>query len=191
MTDQRLASFIRSHVLKLLAAREYTRSEMHGRLLRWLKRRRSACVRHKVAAQAEFLEEVYSNNGELETETQNSRIDANYVEVINQVLDKLEKTGLLNDKRAAEAFVRNKSERFGVARVRQELKNKGVDVELATQVLEDLQNSEFNRAYKVWQKKYGKLPQNQKEYARQLRFLASRGFAADITRKILQGKVEL
>lgn len=190
MNAQQLASRIQSHALRLLAAREYTRAEIHSRLMRWLQRRQAAYTQHQSQNSARDTADNYLQTEAVHTTIQDDNNAISYATAIEQVLDKLEKTGLLNDQRAAEALVRSQSARFGVARVRYALKNKGVTPELSEQVLDDLHDSEAARAYQVWQKKYGTLPQNSKEYARQMRFLAYRGFATETIHEILRGSIE-
>lgn len=218
MSNQPLISRIQAHAIRLLAAREYTRAEIHTRLLRWLQRTQykaeqknaksashmATHTQSKASTQPAISDaavhlpttiyDTKSNISNTPATIDSSTVSANtadYATAINQVLDKLETTGLLNDQRAAESFVRSQAARFGVARVQYALKNKGVDAELANQVLGDLQHSETTRAHQVWQKKYGTLPQTPKEYARQMRFLAYRGFATETIHKILRGNVEL
>ena len=52
-------------------------------------------------------------------------------EVINLVLYKLEKEGFLNDQEFAEQWIESRMKKYGPARIRQELKIKGVDAETA------------------------------------------------------------
>ena len=42
-------------------------------------------------------------------------------------------------------------------------------------------------AREVWQRKFGTLPQDEKEKARQIRFLQSRGFGLDVIFQVLRG----
>jgi regulatory protein len=50
-----------------------------------------------------------------------------------------------------------------------------------------LKETEFERAYHLWLKKFGQKAQDQKERARQYRFLASKGFSLDVVAKIIGG----
>ncbi|MFQ6722236.1 RecX family transcriptional regulator, partial [Bordetella pertussis] len=45
----------------------------------------------------------------------------------------------------------------------------------------------YARALAVWQKRFGEKPADRAAYARQARFLAGRGFAHDVIRRILGG----
>ena len=62
-------------------------------------------------------------------------------------------------------------------KVVQELKQKGFASDLIATQAELLKENEANRMQTVWQKKFGAAPQNPAEKAKQMRFLASRGFA--------------
>ncbi len=110
-------------------------------------------------------------------------------EEIEEVLNHLQSVKLLSDERFTAAFVHSRSARFGGTRLRQELKQRGVAVELVEHELsaEDLP-SEHVRAHSVWQKKFSGAPTDAKEWAKQARFLQSRGFSSDIIRRLLNNK---
>jgi regulatory protein len=107
-------------------------------------------------------------------------------EDVEAVLDELEKHNWLSDARAAEMMVNAKRARFGAQRIAHELRQKGVAENLVGDALPKLRETELNAAREVWRKKFGTLPQDQKEKARQVRFLQSRGFALDMILKVLK-----
>ena len=112
-------------------------------------------------------------------------------EEINAVLDQLEQTGLLSDARAAAAYVRGHAARFGAAKLSHSLRAKGISADLIDASLAQQEaGSEIQRARELWQRKFGHLPtgdlRDAKEWARQARFLQSRGFSAEIIRKLLK-----
>ena len=116
-------------------------------------------------------------------------------EDIATVLEQLEKDGLLSDQRMAAAYLRSHAARFGLAKLRMNLRAKGVAEELIQQCLAqgadgDYQESEEERALQVWQKKFSRPPADQREWAQQARFLQSRGFGTDIIRKTLKAVAE-
>ncbi|MEQ1629234.1 MAG: RecX family transcriptional regulator, partial [Gallionella sp.] len=49
-----------------------------------------------------------------------------------------------------------------------------------------LKDSELEAARDVWRRKFGQLPQDAKEKAKQMRFMHSRGFGFDVIFKVLQ-----
>ena len=105
---------------------------------------------------------------------------------IDAVLDELVKRGWLSDDRAATQLLHAKRSRFGTQRIAHELRQKGIAEELIGAALPELKESELEAARGVWQRKFGTLPQDAKEKARQMRFLQSRGFALDVAFKVLR-----
>ena len=104
-----------------------------------------------------------------------------------RVLDELQAKGLLSDSRFAAMFARSRSQRFGAARIRHELREHGLDDELVRAVMEPLAATEEQRARAVWRKRFGRAPANAAERARQLRFLSQRGFATDVVLRVVGG----
>ena len=102
------------------------------------------------------------------------------------VLDELEKRNWLSDVRAATQWVDAKRGRFGTQRIAHELRQKGIAEHLIAEALPQLKETELDAAREVWQKKFGVLPQDAKEKARQIRFLQSRGFSIEVTLKVLK-----
>jgi regulatory protein len=107
---------------------------------------------------------------------------------IEAVLDDFEARGWLSNERFAEALVRRRSERYGVRKIADELERAGIDSKQSSQLLGQLKETEFHRAYELWSRKYGTKAQDQKERARQYRFLASKGFSSDVVAKIIGGQ---
>ena len=107
-------------------------------------------------------------------------------EDVEAVLDELEKRNWLSDERAAEQIVHAKRGRFGAHRITHELRRKGIAEELISNALPALKESELKAAREVWQSKFGTLPKNNNEKAKQVRFLQSRGFAPDVIFKLLR-----
>ena len=105
---------------------------------------------------------------------------------IDAVLDELVARGWLSDERAATQLLHAKRSRFGTQRIAHELRQKGIAEELIGAALPELKESELEAARGVWQRKFGTLPQDAKEKARQMRFLQSRGFALDVAFKVLR-----
>lgn len=110
-------------------------------------------------------------------------------EELDRVLKQLEEKGLQSNTRFAESLVRRKSERYGHRRVAEELKRNRIDSEVTSQLIGQMRLTEFDRAKEIWDKKYGVLATDPKELARQARFLAGKGFDADIVLKIIRGRV--
>ena len=105
---------------------------------------------------------------------------------LDAVLDELEKHNWLSDARAANLLVDSRRGRFGTQRIAHELRQKGIAENLIAQAMPQLKETELDAAREVWQRKFGILPQDQKEKARQVRFLQSRGFSLEVTLKVLK-----
>lgn len=105
---------------------------------------------------------------------------------LDALLDDLTERGWLSDARATSQFVHSKRGRFGTQRIAHELRQKGIGEELIADALPALKESELEAALQVWQRKFGVAPQDEKEKAKQVRFLQSRGFAMDAIFKVLR-----
>jgi regulatory protein len=112
-------------------------------------------------------------------------------EDLDAVLDELEKRDWLSDVRAATLFVDAKRGRFGTQRITHELRQKGIAENLIAEAMPQLKETELDAAREVWQKKFGVLPQDAKEKARQIRFLQSRGFSMDVIFKVLRSEFDI
>jgi regulatory protein len=102
------------------------------------------------------------------------------------VLDRLQAEGKLSDDRFAASFVRQRARRFGNARLRHDLRAKGLAPELVAATLATLPSAELDRARDLWSKRFGNPPPNSTEWARQARFLAQRGFSTESIRAVLR-----
>ena len=107
-------------------------------------------------------------------------------ENLDALLDDLTARGWLSDARAVTQLLHAKRSRFGTQRLSYELRQKGIAEELIGNVLPGLKESELEAARGVWQRKFGVLPHDAKEKARQVRFLQSRGFGFDVIFEVLR-----
>jgi len=107
------------------------------------------------------------------------------VSEIDPVLDALEKEGWLSTERFAHSLVHRRAGRQGTARIVQELRQHGVAEDQVAQLRDDLRATEYQRALEVWHKRFSAKPVDRNEYAKQARFLAGRGFAHDVIRRLL------
>ena len=104
---------------------------------------------------------------------------------VEQLLDWLEAHGYLSDARFIESRVNARAARQGTASIRNELARHGLALEPGQAAA--LRESEFARAKAIWQRKFAEVGADVRERARQARFLAARGFAADVVRRIVGG----
>jgi len=112
---------------------------------------------------------------------------AQTTEELAKVLDDLARTGWQSDTRFTQGWVHRKAPGHGSARVLRDLKLQGIPPEALSAVQSELKKTEYERACAVWSRKFPKTGERLSavEYARQGRFLASRGFSSDIIRRVL------
>ena len=108
-------------------------------------------------------------------------------EALRSLLDALEREKQLSDERYAGERARVLARRFGAARIRLDLKSKGVGEELAQRFSAD---GELERARAILQRKYRVPAATREERARRMRFLQQRGFAHETIRKLLSSAAE-
>ena len=102
-------------------------------------------------------------------------------------LDELARSGLLSDARYAEAIVAQKAGRYGRRAIAHALKEKGVDEAAAASALTALAGrDEVDEALALWRRRYGSPPADEREKARQVRFLVSRGYSMSVALKVLR-----
>ena len=107
--------------------------------------------------------------------------------LIAQALDELTARGLLSDTRAAESVLVGQGQRYGSHRLKATLQDKGLAPELVSAILAMAHASELDRAREVWRRRFGTAPADAAERARQMRFLAGRGFDGDTIRHVVKG----
>ena len=146
--------------LQILSQREHSRSELRRKLMV-----------HARAAQAE---------GEDWSESAPPA-----VEQVEAVLDWLQANRYLSEERFVESRVHARASRFGNLRIRQELAQHGVA--LTPDAAQQLKDSEAARARDVWLRKFGQVAAGAAERARQIRFLAGRGFSSEVIRRVVLG----
>lgn len=106
-------------------------------------------------------------------------------DAVERLLDALAAKGFINEQRVAESVLHRRAGRLGSARVLHELRAKGLPAALVNDAAEQLRGTELARAREVWRKKFGQPPADAAERARQLRFLAARGFGGDVARRAI------
>ena len=103
------------------------------------------------------------------------------------VLDKLAAKDLQSDQRAIDSLVHRRSAKLGTQRLRQEMQSKGMDPQAVAQAVALLRTSEQARALEVWRKKFGSPAATPAERAKQVRFLAGRGFSGEAIARVISG----
>jgi regulatory protein len=109
-------------------------------------------------------------------------------ENVEVVLDELAQKGWLSDTRYAELSVRAKARRFGPLKVAHDLRAKGVEDETIAAAFHAAGVDGAADIQRVWKSRFSTLPENDRERARQVRFLQGRGFGLDDILKFLRTK---
>lgn len=156
-----------ARALRLLAQREHSRLELERKLQRFVQ---------TPAEEAEGSAGAEANAGPSATP-----------EDLAAVLDALEAKGFIQPERVAQSVLYRRAPKLGSQRVLQELRQKGLDEAIIRDAAETLRDSEHQRAWDVWQRKFGQVAGTPQERARQMRFLASRGFAMAVIGKVVRG----
>jgi regulatory protein len=180
---QRAPLSLKAQALALLARREHSRAELQRKLLAHARKRAQWAVapENNLRPAANPLDgyEAAPAAEPFDAEAAASEVEA--------LLDELQAARHLSDARFAESRVHTRAPRQGLALIRRELARHGV--ELDNDTAQTLRETELQRAREIWRRKYGgEPPADPAERARQMRFLASRGFAGDVIRRLVGGR---
>ena len=107
---------------------------------------------------------------------------------VDQLLDWLAAHKYLSETRFVESRVNARSRKQGALLIKLELARHGLVLE--PEQAATLRETEFARAQALWQRKFGEVAPDARLRAKQARFLAARGFAADVVRRVVGGEEE-
>lgn len=107
---------------------------------------------------------------------------------LEKVLDEMERRGWLSAQRVVEQTLHNRRARYGSRRIVRELEDKGIAEALITEAAQQLRVGEVDAAREVWRRKFGTVPGDARERARQMRFLLGRGFDPEAVNKVVNEK---
>jgi regulatory protein len=107
-------------------------------------------------------------------------------QALQAVLDDLQIKGFISDERAAASLLNRRANKLGVARVLSELRQKGFAADLIASQADILRESEESRIKSVWLSKFSAPPSSPSEKAKQMRFLASRGFSSSLISRLMR-----
>lgn len=105
---------------------------------------------------------------------------------VEHALDEIAALGLLSDTRYANATVRQKSGAYSKRAIAGSLRASGVESEVASEALAANDVDDDYAMAALWLRRFGSSPANDREKARQVRFLQSRGFALSAIFKLLR-----
>jgi len=152
---------LKARALQLLALRDQSRVEMRRKLLR-----------HAARPAA-------SDDGDPEDDADERRAAE-----VDALLDWLEANRYLSVERFVESRVNARQGRFGNRRIRAELAQHGVA--LPAELKRTLDETELDRAAAVRERRFAEPPHDAAGRAAQARFLAARGFSAEVVHRLMR-----
>jgi len=108
---------------------------------------------------------------------------------LNAVVDLLLSKRQLSDERFAEERARSLSRKYGAAKIRQDLKARGISEEIVDKASAGL--NDLERADEILRRKYREPAVTREERAKRARFLQSRGFSMEVIGSLLRSSDEL
>ncbi len=105
---------------------------------------------------------------------------------VRALLDALTAEGLLSDARYAHSIVARKTGSYSRRRIVDELKAAGLAREHIDAALADGEQDDEAALLALWRRRFGRAPAGEREKARQVRFMQSRGFALSAILKLLR-----
>jgi regulatory protein len=176
----------------LLSRREHSRQELRVKLLSAARKRERDAQLQAAAAEAEALARAPRNGIDdafaprpITGTSDHPPPSLDPEAEVDTLLDWLEAHGYLSDTRFVESRLHARAARQGAVAIRHELARHGLALE--PEQAAALRETEFARARAVWQRKFGEVAVDARGRAAQARFLAARGFAADVVRRIVGG----
>lgn len=106
---------------------------------------------------------------------------------IEATLDDFERLGYLSDARYAQAVVSQRVGRLSRRAIARDLHDRGIASDTAKDALSTLaERDELADAMALWERRFGRAPVDDRDKARQVRFIVSRGYSASIAFKVLR-----
>jgi regulatory protein len=105
---------------------------------------------------------------------------------LEALLDDFTKRGWLSEERFVEQTVRAKARKFGPVKIAHHLREKGIGEEGIAAALAQAKAGEAGALEAAWRSRFGRLPEDAADKARQVRFLQGRGFALESIMKLLR-----
>lgn len=172
---------LKGRALQWLAQREHSRLELRRKLMR--QARADALAR--MAAQSARVGDDPDRAHQPEPDASAAGPAAAAIsDEVDALLDWLQSHRYLSEERFVESRVHARQSRFGNLRIRQELSQHAL--ELTADLSAGLVQSEHERARAVRQRKFGDAAVSLSDKARQARFLAGRGFSAEVIWQVLR-----
>ncbi len=192
------APSLKGKALQWLTQREHSRAELENKLTRYAAERQRKLALAASASEQHAGARSRGRSGPLtsrpsmgaDADTGDAEALLSIESEVQRVLDELTQAGFQSDARTAETVARAQSRRYGTHRLKQALKAKGLAVELVEAAVSGARDTELQRARDIWQRRYGEPAADNAERARQMRFLAGRGFDGEVIRRVVRGAPE-
>lgn len=107
-------------------------------------------------------------------------------EEVDALLTTLIARGYLSDDRFARSMIGKKTGAYSRRAIAEALKAKGVAGDVATQAFEEHPQDDDAALVALWRRRFGQAPADEREKARQVRFLQSRGFSLSAIFRLLR-----
>jgi regulatory protein len=107
-------------------------------------------------------------------------------DAVDAALDELAKLGYQSDARYAQAFAAHNARRYSRSAIAAELKAKGVDAEAIDAALAETTGDDAAALEALWRRRFGRVPADERDKARQVRFLQARGFGVSAILALLR-----
>jgi regulatory protein len=172
---------LKGRALQWLAQREHSRLELRRKLMRQAKAEALARLAAQPVRAGDDPDSAHQPEADASAAGPAAAAIADEVDAL---LDWLQSHRYLSEERFVESRVHARQSRFGNLRIRQELSQHAL--ELTADLSADLMQSERERARAVRQRKFGDAAASLSDKARQARFLAGRGFSAEVIWQVLR-----
>jgi regulatory protein len=174
---------LKGQALALLARREQSRAELRTKLLAHAKKLTQTHSESQFV-QGDPLQAFLNPEPEIDAFVAPDAVEL--ARQVDEVLDWLVAQRHQSDERFAESRIHARAGRLGQARIRQELSRHGV--ELDSDTARQLRETEYERAREVWRRRFPEPSTDPAGRAKQMRFLAARGFAVEVIRRVVGGR---
>lgn len=109
------------------------------------------------------------------------------MQLVEVELQKLLDEGLLCEQRYLESYINSRAHSGrGPLRIREELNARGLSREDISKALAEADIDWSAQLQQLWERRFGQLPLERREYAKQVRFLLYRGYPSDMVQNLLR-----
>ncbi len=193
--DGQAIARLRNRALKLLAGREHSEKELLQKLSRTPRPAQRRGNRNNVSASSTEASQTSLDNGfdaedKRERDAEHAPVPVDKQERAAQLIVALKDAGYQSDDRYAAALTRQYAGKLSRSAIAGKLKAAGITAETISQSLDEQLDptnaDDYALAMKLWRGKFRTPPSDQKEKARQVRFLQSRGISISVALKVLK-----